>query len=228
MSAADPEGEESVDETSDLNLVQALQRGESAALERLMERHAARVYRIAFGITRNRADAEEVVQDAFFALYQGAESFEGRAALSTWLFRVATNAALMKRRGRRHTAEVSLEAHLPTFREDGSRAGDMSVLMADWSQNPEAQLLSRETGNLIDRAIDGLPEAHRAVLWLRDVEGLSNEETAAVVGVSVAAVKSRLHRARLAVREQLARHLGPHERGNWLREWRKRLGLWKG
>jgi RNA polymerase sigma-70 factor (ECF subfamily) len=186
------------------------------------------VYRIAFGITRNSADAEEVVQDAFLALYQGAGSFEGRAALSTWLYRVTTNAALMKRRGRRHTAEVSLEAQLPAFREDGSRAGDLNTLMADWSQNPEAQLLSRETQAVLERAVDTLPEAYRVVLWLRDVEGLSNEEAAAVVGLSVAAVKSRLHRARLAVREQLARHLGPHERGSWLREWRKRLGLWKG
>jgi RNA polymerase sigma-70 factor (ECF subfamily) len=118
----------------------------------------------------------------------------------------------MKRRGRRHEVEVSLEAQLPTFREDGSRAGDMSVLVADWSQNPEATLLSRETQTLLQQAIEGLPDLHRTVLVLRDVEGLSNEEVAEIVGESVAAVKSRLHRARMSLREELTRHLGPHAR----------------
>jgi RNA polymerase sigma-70 factor (ECF subfamily) len=214
-------------ETSDLNLIQALQRGDATALEELMARHSARAYRVAFGITRNSADAEEAVQDAFLALYQKADAFEGRATLSTWLYRVVTNAALMKRRGRRHEVEVSLEAQLPSFREDGSRTGDMSVLMADWSQNPEADLLSRETQALLQRAIEGLPDLYRTVLLLRDVEGLSNEEVAEVAGESVAAVKSRLHRARMALREALTRRLGPHERGSWLREWGQRLGLWK-
>jgi RNA polymerase sigma-70 factor (ECF subfamily) len=165
------------------------------------------------------------VQDAFLALYQKAEAFEGRAALGTWLYRIVTNAALMKRRGRRHEVEVSLEAQLPSFREDGSRAGDMSVLMADWSQNPEAALLSRETQAILEKAIDALPDQHRSVVVLRDVEGLTNEEVAEIVGESVAAVKSRLHRARMALREELTRHLAPHERGNWIREWGKRL--WK-
>lgn len=193
-----------------------------------MERHSSRAYRVAFGITRNSADAEEVVQDAFLALYQKADAFEGRATLSTWLYRVVTNAALMKRRGRRHEVEVSLEAQLPSFGEDGSRMGDMSVLMADWSQNPEAALLSQETHTLLQQAIEGLPDLYRTVLVLRDVEGLSNEEVAEVVGESVAAVKSRLHRARMALREQLTKHFGADDRGGWLREWGKRLGLWKG
>jgi RNA polymerase sigma-70 factor (ECF subfamily) len=214
-------------ETSDLNLIQALRRGEAAALEALMERHSARAYRVAFGITRNSADAEEAVQDAFLALYQKADAFEGRAALSTWLYRVVTNAALMKRRGRRHEVEVSLEARLPTFREDGSRAGDMTVLMTDWSQNPEATLLSRETQTLLEHAIEGLPDLFRTVLLLRDVEGLSNEEVAEIVGESVAAVKSRLHRARMTLREELTRRLGPHERSSWLKGWGQRFGLWK-
>lgn len=215
------------DEATNLNLVTRLRQGDTAALEALMARHSARAYRVAFGITRNSADAEEAVQDAFLALFQKADAFEGRATLSTWLYRVVTNAALMKRRGRRHDVEVSVEGQLPSFREDGSRAGDMSVLMADWSQNPEADLLSRETQTLLQEAIEGLPDLYRAVLVLRDVEGLSNEEVAEIVGESVAAVKSRLHRARMALREELTRHLGPHERGGWIREWGKRLGLWK-
>ena len=215
------------DEATNLSLVTRLRQADKAALEELMERHSARAYRVAFGITRNSADAEEAVQDAFLALFQKADAFEGRATLSTWLYRVVTNAALMKRRGRRHEVEVSLEAQLPSFREDGSRAGDMSVLVADWSQNPEADLLSRETQTLLQQAIEGLPDLHRTVLVLRDVEGLSNEEMAEIVGESVAAVKSRLHRARMALREELTRHLGPHEQRSWVREWGKRLGLWK-
>lgn len=212
---------------TDLQLVERLQQGEAAALELLMDRHAARAYRVAHGITRNAADAEEAVQDAFLTLYQKAETFEGRAAFSTWFYRVVTNAALMKRRGRPREVEVSLEAQLPRFGEDGSRSGDASLLTADWSQNPEEELLSRETGAILERAIDGLPEGHRAVLILRDVEGLSNEEVAEALGESVAAVKSRLHRARMALREVLTGHLGPRERPGRLREWGKRLGLWR-
>jgi RNA polymerase sigma-70 factor, ECF subfamily len=216
-----------VSEPSDLDLIQALQQGDAAALERLMERHASRAYLLAHRITGNSADAEEAVQDAFLALYRKADAFEGRATVGTWLYRIVTNAALMKRRGRRHEVEVSLEAQLPTFREDGGRAGDMSILMADWSQNPEADLLSRETRGLLQRAIEGLPDLYRTVLVLRDVEGLSNDEVAEIVCESVPAVKSRLHRARMALREELTRHLAPHERGSWLKEWGQRLGLWK-
>jgi RNA polymerase sigma-70 factor (ECF subfamily) len=212
---------------TDLELVARLRQGDASALEVLMDRHSDRAYRIAFGITGNSADAEEAVQDAFLALYQKAESFEGRSSLGTWLYRVVTNAALMKRRGRRWTAEVSLEDQLPRFGEDGSRSGDMSYLVADWSPSPEAELLSQETRAILERAIDGLPETYRTVLVLRDVEGLSSEAVAEVLEESVAAIKSRLHRARMALREELTRHFAPHERGGWIREWGKRLGLWK-
>jgi len=101
----------------------------------------------------------------------------------------------------------------PTYREDGHREGDQTWLLADWSDTPEQELLSRETRALVHRAIDGLPEHYRAVLVLRDIEGLSSEETAAVVGESVASVKSRLHRARMALRERLTRHFGPRHGG---------------
>ena len=192
-----------------------------------MERHAALVYRLAWGITRNDADAQEVVQDVFLTLYQKVETFQGRAALRTWLYRVATNAALMKRRGRRHQVEVSLESRLPAFQSDGHRLGDQALVMADWSQNPEAELLSREARAAVKEAIECLPEPYRAVLLLRDVDGLSNEEAAAAMGESVAAVKSRLHRARMELREALTQHFGPERSGSRLRAWGKRLGLWK-
>jgi len=216
-----------VDEASDVSLVERLRQGDAAALEALMARYASRAYRLAYGITRNSADAEEVVQDAFFTLYEKVHTFEGRSALMSWFHRVVTNAALMKRRGKRQDLEMSLDSQIPQFRSDGSRAGDTSVLTADWSENPEAELLSRETRAIMEVAIDALPDQYRAVFLLRDVEGLSNEEVAEIVGESVAAVKSRLHRARMALREELTRRLGPHERGGGVREWGKRLGLWK-
>jgi RNA polymerase sigma-70 factor (ECF subfamily) len=198
---------------ADLALVERLRGGDTAALEALMERYASRVYRLAHGITRNEADAEEVVQDVFLAVFRKIHTFEGRAALGSWIYRVATNAALITRRGRRGDREVSFDPQLPTFLPDGHRAGDRDFLLTDWSQTPETELLSQETRAILDRAIDALPAQYRAVLVLRDVEGLSNEEVAEAVGDSGAAVKSRLHRARMALREALTRHLGPPHPG---------------
>ena len=193
---------------ADLALVERLRVGDAAALEALMERYASRVYRLAHGILRNSADAEEVVQDVFLTLFQKIHTFEGRSALASWIYRVTTNAALIKRRGRKTDREVSIDGQLPTFLPDGHRAGERAFIWADWSQTPEADLLSQETRAILERAIDELPVPYRTVLVLRDVEGLSSEEVAEIVGDSVPAVKSRLHRARMVLREELTRHLG--------------------
>ena len=199
-----------MDVISESALVDRLRVGDTVALEALMERHASRVFRVARDITRTDADAEEVVQDVFLTIARKIDRFEGRAALSTWIYRVTTNAALIKRRGKRAQLEVSLEEHLPTFKEDGHpdghRDGERSYLLADWSHNPEAELLDGEARAVLSRAIEGLPATYRAVLVLRDVEELSNEETAEILGESVASIKSRAHRARMALRERLTRH----------------------
>jgi len=205
MTAVAEGGREGV---ADGALVDRLRAHDAAALETLMERHSSRVYRVAFGITRNHSEAEEVVQDVFLTLYRKIDMFEGRAALGTWLYRVAANAALIKRRGKRVELEVSLEDSLPTFRDDGHREGDRAMLVADWSPTPESELLSGEARRTLEQALDRLPEHYRALLVLRDVEELSNEEVAEVLGESVASVKSRLHRARMALREVLTRRLG--------------------
>jgi RNA polymerase sigma-70 factor, ECF subfamily len=191
------------------SLIQRLRARDTSALEMLMERHAGRLYRVAFGITRDHSDADEVVQDVFLTLFNKVDSFEGRAALGSWLYRVTTNAALIKCRGKRARVETKLEDCLPTYLADGHRAGERSFLLADWSQNPERDLLSKETRLILDRAIRALPENYRAVLILRDIEELSSEEIAEIVGETVAAVKSRLHRARMALREMLTRSLAP-------------------
>jgi RNA polymerase sigma-70 factor, ECF subfamily len=200
---------EKVELEADLALVDRLRAGDAVALESLMERYTSRVYRLANGITRNEADAEEVVQDVFLTVFRKIHTFEGRAALGSWIYRVTTNAALNLRRGKRPDLESSLDNHLPTFRSDGHREGDRAMLLADWSQTPEQELLSGETRSILERAIEELPWQYRAVLVLRDIEGLSNEEVAESVGESVPCVKSRLHRARMALRERVSRSLIP-------------------
>jgi RNA polymerase sigma-70 factor (ECF subfamily) len=190
---------------TEATLIDRLRGGDTTALEGLMERFAPRVYRLAYGITHNEADAEEVVQDVFLSLFRKIDGFEGRAALGTWIYRITVNAALIKRRGKRVELEVFLEDHLPTFREDGHREGDRAWLLADWSESPEEELLSDETRRMVRRMIASLPDRYRVVLLLRDLEELSNEETAEILGDSVASVKSRLHRARMALREQITR-----------------------
>lgn len=188
------------------DLLARLRAGNPSAIEMLMNSYTDRVFRLAYGVTRNEADAEEVVQDVFVTVFRKHASFERRSAVSSWIYRITMNAALNKRRGKRMEVETSLDAELPTYRPDGHRAGARAYLVADWSQTPEATLLSGETRAVLTRAIEGLPDHYRAVLILRDVEGLSNEGVAAAVGETVPSVKSRLHRARMAVREQLTRH----------------------
>jgi RNA polymerase sigma-70 factor (ECF subfamily) len=192
-------------DAADAALFDRLRAGDGTALEPLMERFASRVYRVAHGVTGNAADAEEVVQDVFLTLFRKAASFEGRAALGTWLYRIAVNTALNKRRGKRSQVEEPLEDHLPRYTADGHREGDRSFLLADWSQMPDEVLLSREGRGIVRAAVECLPAHYRVVLVLRDVEELSSEEVAEIVGDSVASVKSRLHRARMALREQLTR-----------------------
>jgi RNA polymerase sigma-70 factor, ECF subfamily len=195
--------------TDDRLLLTRAATGDGEALEALMSRYASRVYRLAHGITRSAADAEEVVQDVFLQMVNKGAGFEGRAALGSWIYRITTNLSLNKRRGKRRELETSLDDLLPTYLPDGHRAGERAFVVADWSAMPDRELLAGESRRVLEAALDRLPEHYRAVLVLRDVEELSNEEVAQIVGDSVAAVKTRLHRARMALREQLTRHLGP-------------------
>jgi len=202
-------GHPTVDGDIELRLVERLQAGDATALEGLMERYSARLYRLAFSITRNARDAEEVLQDVFLTVFRKIGSFEQRAKLGTWLYRVTTNTALNKRRGLAATVEVALDDLLPTYLDDGHRAGDRSFLLTDWSETPEEELLAGEGRAALDRALAMLPDGYRAVLVLRDVDGLSTEEAADALGESVSSVKSRLHRARMALREIITRSLAP-------------------
>ena len=171
--------------------------------------HAAYVFRVLRYLGIRDADLQDVCQEVFITVHRKIDSFEGRAALGTWLYRVAANAALIKRRGKRAEVEVKLEDYLPTFKSDGHREGERAMLLADWSGTPERELLSGEAREILEEGLALLPDHYRAILVLRDVEELSNEEVAEALGESVASVKSRLHRARMALREVLTRRLGP-------------------
>lgn len=186
----------------DAELVDRLKRGDEEAFVGLLRRYQGKVYRLAMNMTRNSQDAEEATQDVFLTVYRKIGDFDGRAAFSTWLYRVASNAALMKLRGRRSEPHHSIEEEGPAFGPDGHHARPI----ADWSELPEDQLLSAERRRALEQAIEALPPDYKAVVVLRDIEGLSNQEVAEIVGATVLAVKSRLHRARLALRERLAAH----------------------
>ena len=187
----------------DAELVKRLKTGDREAFGALLRRYQGKVYRLAMNMTRSPQDAEEVTQDVFLAVYRKIGEFDGRAAFSTWLYRVASNAALMKLRGRRSEPHLSIEEEGPAFAPDGHFARPV----ADWSELPEDRLLSAERRRVLEQAIDALPPDYKAVVVLRDVEGLSNQEVAEILGATVLAVKSRLHRARLALRERLAAYL---------------------
>jgi RNA polymerase sigma-70 factor (ECF subfamily) len=191
--------------TEDRTLVERLTRGDAEAVELLMARFSDRVYRVAYGITRNSADAEETVQDVFLTVLRQIGRFEGRSALGTWIYRIAANTALNKRRGKRREVEVSLDELLPAFLPDGHRAGERAWVLADWSPRPDEELLGSEGRAALGRALEALPEHYRAVIVLHDVEELPNETVASMLGESLAAVKSRLHRARMVLREELTR-----------------------
>ncbi|HWZ13177.1 MAG TPA: sigma-70 family RNA polymerase sigma factor [Acidobacteriaceae bacterium] len=184
----------------DVALVERARAGELAAFDQLVRQYERQVFRIAQHITQNREDAQDVVQDAFFKAYQKLEQFQGNSKFYTWLVRIAVNEALMRLRKRRTAKTVSMDEDVQT--EDGSLPRDF----ADWTPNPEQQYKQAELKEILQKTIQGLPPGFRTVFTLRDVEGLSTEETAEALNLSIPAVKSRLLRARLQLRERLSRY----------------------
>ena len=186
--------------SDELALVQAAKGGDVSAFEELVRRYDRNVFRIAQHITQNREDAEDVVQDAFLKAYQKLDQFQGNSKFYTWLVRIAVNEALMKLRKRKASKTVSIDEDVET--EEGFVPREVT----DWSPNPEQLYKQAELGDILEKTIQGLPAGFRTVFVLRDVEGLSTEETAEALGMSIPAVKSRLLRARLQLRERLSRH----------------------
>jgi RNA polymerase sigma-70 factor (ECF subfamily) len=181
------------------SLIDALRQGDNRAYERLIRDFGPRMLAVARRVVRSDTEAEEAVQDAFISAFRAIGTFEGGAKLSTWLHRITVNAALMRLRKTGRIREGSIEAMLPSFGEDGHAKRSPST----WRQGAGAGLAGEETRAMVMAAIDKLPEAYRVVIMMRDVDGLSTLQAAQLLGDTETAVKVRLHRARLALRELL-------------------------
>src|SRR4051812_24107469 len=195
--------------TDEMTLVRAAKQGDVSAFEELVRRYDRNVFRIANHITHNAEDAEDVVQEAFLKAYQNLARFQEQSKFYTWLVRIAVNEALMKLRRRRSDKTVSMDQEIET---DGGES--IPREFADWAPNPEQQFKQEELREILSKTIQGLPPSFRTVFVLRDVEGLSTEETAEALDLSVPAVKSRLLRARLQLRGRLNKYFQKRDRPN--------------
>jgi RNA polymerase sigma-70 factor (ECF subfamily) len=190
----------------DASLVEGLRRGEPGATEALIAVYGDRTYRLAMRITGNRSDAEEVAQDAFWTVVQKIETFRGEAAFGSWLYRITANWAYTKLRARRAWH------HESSFDEDSLMVDADPPSSHDWSAHVEDPALQSELQTVLTAALDSLPEDYRAIVMLRDVEGLSPPTVSQVTGLSVAAVKTRTHRARLMLRKRLEEYFSVRRR----------------
>jgi RNA polymerase sigma-70 factor (ECF subfamily) len=186
----------------DLVLVQACKHGDGAAFEQLVKRYDVRLFSIAQHITHNREDAEDAVQEAFLKVFRNLGQFQEKSQFSTWLIRIAVNESLMKLRKQRRVTAVPI---------DGDSRDDSSISpfeIADWAPNPEQLYGTLELRSILRSQLQELPSSLRVAFILRDIEGLSSEETAQVLELTVDAVKARLWRARLKLRQLLTNYFG--------------------
>jgi RNA polymerase sigma-70 factor (ECF subfamily) len=174
--------------------------GDAKAFSELLRRYEGKIFRLALHITQNREDAEDVLQEAFLKAYEHLNQFQGQSKFYTWIVRIAVNQALMKLRKRKTDRSVSLDETIDTGEDTVARE------IAAWDENPEQQYSREEINEILSSAIDGLAPIYRAVFVLRDVDELSTEETAEALDLSIPAVKSRLLRARLQLRDKLTRY----------------------
>ena len=187
-------------EPSDDALIARARAKDFAAFEELLGRYEDKVYRLAYRIVRNETDAKEILQETFVSIWRKLDTFKGDSQFGSWVYRIATNAALMRLRAQRRHPEVSTE-ELPIGYLDNY--GTPMPAGENWAKRPDDQLQSSELRAHIQAAVDKLPDIYRTVFVIRDVEGLSTEETAEALGISVPTVKTRLHRARIALRDAI-------------------------
>ena len=185
-----------LNEKSDNELIQEFLKGSEASFGELITRYETKVFNLAMRLTRSEDDAEEILQDVFVTLYRKLASFEGKSAFSSWLYRITANASFMKLRKRKSRAMVSLEDFQPYSRM-------AQTMDHDYRSRTDSRVMSYELRENLEQAIEKLPEDYRAVFLLRDVDGLSNKEVADIMGISIPAVKSRLHRSRMMLRRRL-------------------------
>lgn len=186
-----------IDETA---LVTQARDGDTRAFSELVRRYEGKILRLAQHITQNREDAEDVLQETFLKAYEHLDQFQGNSKFYTWIVRIAVNQALMKLRRRKTDRSVSLDDNIDTGEDTIVRE------IAAWGEDPEQRFSREELGDILDTAIQSLEPPYRSVFVLRDIEEMSTEETAEALDLSVPAVKSRLLRARLQLRERLTRY----------------------
>lgn len=193
-------------DTREVELARDLLAGKEEAFDRFVETFRSKIFRYSFMMCGHREDAEEVSQETLLKVFESFDQLREPERVKAWVFRIAKNACLMKRRKSvfAPSQELSLDQFLPFSDEDG---GHRKLQIADWSELPDTQVLRAELRDVLSRAIAELPEIYRGVILLRDVEELSTEETAAALDVSLEVVKTRLHRARLAIRQKLDEYL---------------------
>jgi RNA polymerase sigma-70 factor, ECF subfamily len=197
--ASKPEESTNTLRASEAELVRALKAGDPGAFTEMVERYSGTVYNLALRLMRNDPmEAEDVLQETFISAFRALDRFEGRSQLSTWLYRIAYNAALMRLR-KRELPTVSIDE--PIENEEGD---PIPRQLVDWGAVPDQVLLNGELRRALDAAVAALPETLRSVFVLRDIEGLSTADTASVLDLTQTNVKVRLHRARLALRERLS------------------------
>lgn len=193
-------------------IIEASRAGDPAALEELVRSHQSRVFNFAMRMCRNVEDAKDILQETFLGMIRSIKDFRGESRFSTWLYRIASNACLKKRRRGVYDPEpeqeLSLDELMPRPGADGRKPE-----IPDWSDDAEQALLRGELSERMEAAIDRLPREYKIVLVLRDVEGFSAEETAQMLKLSIPAVKSRLHRARVFVRQELAGYFSDKAQG---------------
>ena len=187
------------DASDELSLVELARAGDASAFTELVNRYDKKIYRLAKHITQNDEDAEDVLQETFLKAYEHLDGFQGNSRFYTWIVRIGVNEALMKLRKRKSSRTVSLDEEVDTGEEMLVRE------IAVWEGNPEDQYSKEEFHELLNQALDSLKPVFREVFTLRDIAELSTEETAERLNISIAAVKSRLLRARLQLREKLTR-----------------------
>lgn len=187
-------------------LIKRLQAGDEPAFEAIFNKYSPKLYSVAQRILREPADAEEVIQEVFLTVFRKAETFQGHSQFSTWLYRLTVNEALGKiRRSKNKQKEVVYEEFLPKFADDGHHAVRPVI---DWSATVEEEYAGKELRQLLAAALDRLKPLDKSVVVLSDVEGMSDKEIAEILNLTVSAVKTRLHRARLFLRGNLAVDLG--------------------
>ena len=196
MSFSQPKEDKEVEEA----LVRDLQAGDMDAYDKIAELYQNKIYSLSFNLVRNQMDAQDVTQEVLLTLFRKINTFQGKSAFSSWVYRITLNTSYMKLRSKKKDPNISIDDLLPSF----NGAGFQKEKIQDWSGSTESLLFKNETKEVIQKAVEQLPEKEKVVFLLRDVEGLSTEKVSCILDLTIPAVKSRLHRARLYLRKKLS------------------------